>query len=147
MPPAYLFHPIAVHFAVALLVTGGLFKALAVWRKNQTADSVSLWLLRAASPLALVTAALGFLAARTAPHVPAAWETMYDHKIWGLSTAGTALILWIVEEMAHRQRKVWQVWLARALWLAVVALVFATADAGGDLVFQYGVGVAAAPHL
>ena len=84
---------------------------------------------------------------RTAPHVPSAWETMHDHKILGFCTAGTSAALWIIEELSHRQQKTWQIWLARALWLAVVALVFATADAGGDLVYQYGVGVATSPHL
>jgi uncharacterized membrane protein len=117
MPPLYLLHPLAVHFAVALLLTGAIFKALSEWKKQGPTGTVSLWLLRLAFPATLLTATLGLLAAKTAPHVPAAWETMHDHKLLGLWTASFTVALWLVEEWAHREQKVWLIWLARALGL------------------------------
>ena len=181
--PLYEIHPIIVHFPIALLLAGALFKALELilidpsplvgegggggaaidgttppiltfprkggrdfWDKRLFAQT-SLWLLRLGFLGAVAAAGFGLLAEKTAPHVPAAWETLWDHKRLGLATAGVSIALWIVEELARRTPKPWLTWLGRLLWLAAVVLVIAAGNEGGELVYTYGVGVAAAPHL
>lgn len=145
--PLYQLHPIAVHFPIALLLVGALFKVLAEVSRCGEFGRTSLWLLRLGALAALAAAALGLLAAHTAPHVPDAWETMRLHKRLGLSLAGAALALWGIEEFALRKPSSGSRWLARLLWIGVVVLIFAAGDAGGDLVYLYGVAVKTAPHI
>ena len=147
MPPLYEIHPIIVHFAVALLLAGAFFKLLGAIRKNPALDQTSFWLLRMGCLAAVAAAGFGLLAEKTAPHVPAAWETLHDHKWLGISTALASIALWIVEEIRYRHFKPWLVWVSYLLWLAVVILIIATGNEGGELVYTHGMGVAAAPHL
>ena len=147
MIPLYEIHPVTVHFPIALLLTGALFKALGLFKKNPALDRASLWLLRLGFLSAVMAAGFGLLAEKTAPHVPPAWETLWLHKRLGLATAGTSIALWIVEEIAHRTSKPWSIWLGRLLWIAVVVLVIATGNEGGELVYTHGMGVATAPHI
>lgn len=147
MSDLYTLHPIAVHFPIALLLTGAAFKLSSEWSYRPAFQSVSLWLLRVGAVMAAAAAGLGLLAAKTVPHVPAAWETMADHKALGLWAAGMALVLWGLEEWNRRTSAVWRVWGVRLLWMAVVALLVAAGNEGGELVYLHGVGVQAAPHL
>lgn len=131
----YLLHPMVVHFPIALLTVGLALEAWAQLRKlDRLADAATLLLwLGAASAWAAV--GLGLWAEKTAPHVPPAWEALYDHKHWALWTAGafTALSLW---RWTGRYRR----WLLLA-WLLCWGMLVRTADLGGDVVYQYGMGV------
>jgi len=140
MPKPYLWHPAVVHFPLALLLTGLAAAAADAWDKRRAwlADAVS-WLLWLGTASAWLAAAFGFLAKKTAPHVPPAWETLADHQTLGLWTVGlfTALALW---RFFRRDR--WpRVFLLA--WLAAAAVLAHTAYHGGELVFTYNMGTAA----
>jgi len=147
MPPLYEIHPLTVHFPIALMLAGAFFKALGVLKRNAALALASLWLLRLGCLAAVVAAVFGLIAAKTAPHVPSAWETLYDHKRLGIATAITSVLLWMIEEWRYRTSKPWLTWLGYLLWLAIVILIIATGNEGGELVFTHGMGVATAPHL
>jgi uncharacterized membrane protein len=147
VPPLYEIHPLTVHFPIAILLVGAFFKTLGVYRKNAALERASLWLLRVGCLAAIVAATFGWIAAKTAPHVPAAWETLYDHKWLGIATAITSVILWMKEEWRQKYPKPWLNWIVLLLWMVVVILIIATGNEGGELVYTHGMGVATAPHL
>jgi len=136
----YLLHPAFVHFPIALLLTGLAGACVAAWRKKTSwlADAVS-WLLWLGTASAGIAAGLGFLAKRTAPHVPPAWETLATHETMAYWTVGifTALSLW---RRFFKDR-----WPALFLlaWLGAAAALSATAYYGGELVFTHNMGTAA----
>lgn len=140
MPKPYLLHPAVVHFPLALLLTGLAAAAAAAFstRRAWLADAAS-WLLWLGTASAWVAVALGLWAAKTAPHVPPAWETLADHQTLGYWTAGlfTALSLWRALWPGRGRR------LFLLAWLAAAAVLVATAYHGGELVFAYDMGTAA----
>jgi len=136
----YLLHPAVVHLPIALLLTG-LAGALAERRdavRGRLGDAVS-WLLWLGTASAWLSVALGLLAARTAPHVPPAWETLADHRALGLWTAGLFSLLsawrWRARERAPG--------LFLLGWMAAAVVLGAAAYHGGELVFTYNMGTAA----
>jgi len=145
VPTLYQLHPAAVHFPIALLATG---TAVAGARLRRSAPHwLSLgesWLLWLGTAGAWTALALGLLAERTAPHKPLAWEVLADHKTlawWtcGVFTALSFLRLWATERGLDSGR-----WRAAQIvfWLAGFALLIATAQHGGKLVYEFGMGLA-----
>ncbi len=140
----YHLHPAAVHFPIALLAAG---LAVAGLRMRKSAPEwlgpAESWLLWLGTLAAWSTLALGLLAERTAPHKPLAWEVLADHKTLAWWTCGifsvlSALRLWTVK--TRRDGTPWRA-AVLALWLAGFALLFSTAQHGGELVYGFGMGV------
>lgn len=140
MPKPFLLHPAFVHFPIALLLTGLAAACVFAWRKKWAwlADTVS-WLLWLGTASAWVAAGLGYLAERTAPHVPPAWETLADHQTLAYWTLGlfTALSVW---RFFYRER--WPRIFIIA-WLIAAGVLMATGYEGGELVFSHNMGTAA----
>lgn len=133
----YLLHPAAVHFPIALLTLGW---CVGLWSRRKPdiswlpqAASGLLWLGAAAAWIALGS---GLLAEETAPHVPAAWRSVNQHRTLGYWTTGifTVLSIW-----RWRLIRRWE-GLFLLLWLAGCGLLLATAYKGGELVFTHGMG-------
>lgn len=135
-PPLYLLHPVAVHFPIALLCAGWV--AGVRGRRTEAAAEAASWLLWAGTLWAWAALGLGLLAAKTAPHVPPAWETLNLHETLGWWTVGlfTALSLW--RWRWGRKAEVYFL----AAWLAACGVLLATGYQGGELVFKHGMGVA-----
>lgn len=137
----YLLHPAWVHFPIALLIAGAAVELVSRLRPQgrQALSAVASWSLWLGALAAAIAAGLGYLAEETANHVPDAWQVMARHQLLGYWTAGVfaALALW---------RWRWpQRWprLFLAAWLCALALLVLTAKKGGELVYTYGMGVAA----
>ncbi|MEK7874106.1 MAG: DUF2231 domain-containing protein [Chloroflexota bacterium] len=149
LPALYRLHPIAVHFPIALLALG-LAAALSSWWKRRPswlaeAESWLLWLGTASAWAAL---GLGLLAEKTAPHVPPAWETLAHHEelAWwtgGVFTALSALKLFMVRK--NRSGGLWRA-AYLVLWLAGAGLLLETGEHGGELVYEFGMGVGGERH-
>ncbi len=132
----YLLHPISVHFPIALLLIAFLFKIGSLLFKKEEWDKISIILLFLGTITAVVAMGLGLLAEETVPHVPDAWEVLYNHKRLGLTTGGLFLVL-----------SGWRLffkdfWPKVFLWGWVLAtgVLLTTAYFGGELVFHFGVG-------
>lgn len=144
MPKLYQLHPAAVHFPIALLSLGAAVAAVRLRSSSPRwlswAESWLLWIGTLAAWAAL---GLGLLAEDFAPHKPLAWEVLADHKTLGFWTAGvfavfSLLRLWTTQRAhdADRWRR-----LQLLLWLAGVVLLVATGLHGGELVYDFGMGL------
>lgn len=138
----YLLHPAAVHFPVALLTLGLAVEGFFCWKKRpQWLSQGASWLLWLGTAAAWAALGLGLLAEDAAPHVPAAWKTLAEHKELAFWTVGlfTFLSLWRWRAGGRFPKAF------LAAWLVSAVVLLSTAYHGGELVFTYGMGVASAP--
>ena len=141
MPKPYVLHAAFVHFPIALLTvgfSGAVLDASLRGRSKGVTDAVS-WLLWLGTASAWVAAGLGYLAERTVPHVPPAWETLADHQTLAYWTVGlfTALSAWRFFSKERGPR------LFLIAWLIAASVLAATGYKGGELVFTHNMGTAA----
>ena len=140
----WLLHPMAVHFPIALLFVGFAFH-LAAFRKGmpEWPAAAAAWLLGLGAAAAWAALGLGLLAERTAPHVPGAWEVLGEHEelAWwtcGLASAAAASAFWLRRRSTAAPR--WGRAALTVLWLAALGVLAATAEHGGELVYEHGMG-------
>ncbi|MFA6107870.1 MAG: DUF2231 domain-containing protein [Candidatus Latescibacterota bacterium] len=140
-------HPLIVHFPVALLVMAVFADALALAARRVT------WLPSVATAI-YVVGALGawaaFLSGRQAAEgvlIPTAANALLtDHEDWAERTVWFFALLSLVRLVVQWRRPAAPAAVRLGLLLAGLAgtfLVYQTGERGGQLVFQYGVGVAA----
>jgi uncharacterized membrane protein len=139
-----LWHPILVHFPLALLIiSAALYATSAMVRPTALRDRlllvarVNLWLGAGAS---LLTISAGLLAASHLTLLPAQRDTFVAHRNSGL----TAAVLW-------SSLAAWEISNARAvrrpprasfvLLLVALGILGIAGWKGGELVFRHGVGV------
>jgi uncharacterized membrane protein len=137
-------HPIFVHFTVALLsVSLGLFVVSKLVNCDQ-AVLVAKWNLWIGSAITVITVAAGFYAYNTVTHDTPSHEAMTEHKNLALITVALLVPVLVWSVIAHRKGK--------ALGLAFVGLfvlqgglLASTAWHGGELVYRHGLGVMSLP--
>ena len=139
----YRLHPVAVHFPIALLLSGFALR-LAEFRTGSAswqAEACS-WALWLGTVSAWAAFGLGLLAHETAPHVPPAWEALYDHEIWARWTLGLFTVLSAARRFERRGTLPrWFVPGSLLLWLAACGALARTGHLGGRIVYDYGMGV------
>jgi uncharacterized membrane protein len=137
-------HPMVVHFPLALVVTAALFlvaaRLLRQERHSATLATVGTWNLCLGAMAAVFSLATG-LAAVLDLHVgAAARQAISMHLKWAIFTT-LALVLLAVWRGAGVAQE------SRPSWVFIVVLVAATAALvmtgyrGGQNVYQYGIGV------
>src|SRR3954466_15249515 len=97
MPKIYQLHPVTVHFPIVLLTLGlAAFAWLKIFRRPAWLEEAVSWCLWLGTAGAWGAVLLGLLAEDKAPHVPAAWDVLADHKSLGIWTGVvfTFLSLW-----------------------------------------------------
>lgn len=136
-------HPLIVHFPIALLLTNvALDWAGLVWKNRSFAQAAwyALLLGLAATVFTLVT---GLIAAQGVPADSPAMSTLNAHKILGI----VAFVLFAVLTVWRWRSKGTYSPIGRALHSAVqltgVALIVVLGYMGGELVYTFGIGVAA----
>lgn len=137
-------HPIAVHFPLALVVTAAFFLVAARLVRQErhaaTLATVGTWNLCVGAVAALFALATG-LAALIGLHVgAAAHQSIFLHVKWGIFTTLPLLLLavWRGAGTAQESRPSW---LFIVLLLIVTAALVVTGYRGGQNVYRYGVGV------
>ncbi len=141
MSPAvklWMLHPVAVHFPIALLTTGFFALLLSMtWRHHAWLPEAVTWLLWTGTAAAWAALGLGLLAEETAPHVPAAWEALANHKMvaWKLVTIFTGASFWRWSQGRKRE------WVLALAWLFGLGALLTVGYFGGRVVFAYGMGV------
>ena len=147
MPNIGAYHPVIVHFAIALLIIGVIFRWVSLTgRAPFTAP--------AAATLLILGAAAAFLAVHSGTdahgpveRIPGVRQAVMDHEDAGHWARNVFLVVALLEIAALVAKKR-SVQIARvALWGSAVVGIFGfaailkAADKGGDLVYDYAGGV------
>lgn len=141
-------HPVFVHFTVALLVVGAALLVACRFVPNrlraqwETAGRWNLWL---GVGFAIVTALSGLYAYNTVNHDTPSHLAMTEHRNWALVTVAVFLILGLWSVIQTRKSRA-AGWPFPALLLGGVLLLGSTAWHGGELVYRYGLGVMSLPQ-
>jgi len=147
MPNIGAYHPIIVHFAIALLVVGVIFRWISLTGRAPFSGP-------AAATLLILGAAAAFLAVHSGTdahgpveRIPGVRQAVMDHEDAGHWARNVFLVVALLE-IAALFAKRRSVQMARvALWGSAVVGIFGfaailkAADKGGDLVYDYAGGV------
>jgi uncharacterized membrane protein len=141
MPPNI--HPLLVHFPIALLLTSvALSWAGLIW-KGPGFQKAAWYTLLLGLAGTVVTVITGLIAAQSVPAGSPALATLNSHKLLGIAT----FVVFGMQAICHmRHRGVYSPGkriLHTAIQLVGVSLIVAVGFFGGELVFTFGVGVAA----
>ncbi len=145
-------HPIFVHFTVALFSVSVVFYTLAYLFKKQKFypklapdfEIVARWCLWAVSIIVIGTILTGLYAYYTVTHDAPSHLAMTDHRNWAIPTASAMVLVafWSLWRTYNRKT----ITFTFILTLFVVqGLLLSTAWRGAELVFRYGVGVISLP--
>jgi uncharacterized membrane protein len=141
-------HPIFVHFTVALLsVAVGLHlitRFMSNGKLRSQWEIVAQWNLWMGAIFSLVTVALGFVAYNTVAHDTASHAAMTEHRNWALVT--TVVFVLLAGWSAVRARVGKDVHNLILVGLLVGGgLLLSTAWHGGEAVYRFGLGVMSLP--
>lgn len=139
-------HPVFVHFAYALTVTGALSLFIVSlspsggWR--DTLKHAGDWMIALGVLSIIATVAAGFQAYYSVAHDGPSHAAMTVHRNWAVPTAAAVLLLalWRWTKRADRPS-----FLFALLFLAAAGALSVTAWWGGRLVFGHGLGVSSLP--
>lgn len=143
-------HPIFVHFTVALLSISVLLFWLARLFPDKPYSAellmVAHWNLLLGSALTVVTVAAGFIAFNTVQHDDPSHLVMLEHRNLALGTLllFAALVIWRLRAGTRQQSPSWGFLMAA---LVAFALLTSTAWHGAELVYQHGLGVRSLPDI
>lgn len=148
MPNIGAYHPVIVHFAIALLIIGVIFRWVSLSGRAAFTGPAAATLLILGSATAALAAHSGLDAHGPVERIPGARRAVGEHEEWGKRTRNIFLIVGAIEIAALILARRGRLEKARgALWgSAIVGLIgvfplFAAADHGGDLVYSYAGGV------
>jgi len=141
-------HPLVVHFTVALWITSFVFYLLAIFsgdseHKQQWA-TVARWNLWSGFAFTLLTLLAGWDAYNTVNHDTESHAAMTVHRNWALITTGLFLLLTIWSYRNSRNSKN-EGGLFVVIMLVATLLLSSTAWRGGELVYRHGMGVMSLP--
>lgn len=147
MPNIAALHPQVVHFVVALVVVGVLFRAVSLVVRAS-------WLSPAAAALVALGAVASIVAVRSGidahgpvERVPGVRPAVVAHEEWGERARNAVLLLLVVEAVAaaltaRNVSKARAAQVAAAIvGVVTVGVLFRAGDLGGDLVYGYAGGV------
>ena len=137
-------HPMVVHFPLALVVTAASFlltaRLLRQGRHAATLATVGTWNLCLGAIAALFALATGLAAAIDLHVGPAARQAISLHVKWAIFTT-LALVLLAVWRGAGSAQQSRPSWVFVGMLLAATAALIVTGYRGGQNVYRYGVGV------
>jgi uncharacterized membrane protein len=137
-------HPMVVHFPLALVVTAALFLLAARLLRRRsyaaTLATVGTWNLCLGALAALVALATGLAAALHLDVSLAAHQSVSLHLKWAIFTT-LALALLAVWRGAGAAQESRPSWIFILVLLAATAALIVTGYRGGQNVYRYGVGV------
>ena len=139
-------HPIFVHFTVALLSISALLYLAGLVFKKPNLLIVARWNLWIGAGITIGTILAGFDAYNSIPHDGPLHEAMTDHKNWALTTASIFGLLALWSLFKHRGAKTVSTVFVTIIVLASVLLAV-TGYKGGEVVYRHGGGVMRMPEV
>lgn len=141
-------HPVFVHFTVALLVIATIAQLLSHFLPNgelaRQLAIVARWNLWLGVGFTLLTVAAGWYAYITVSHDALSHIAMTRHRNWAMATFALFLGVAGWEYYLSRRGKD-KGWLFTGLLAITAGLLLSTAWHGGELVYRYGLGVMSMP--
>lgn len=143
-------HPLFVHFAVALLSMSTLFfvalKIPAMQSFNGQLKILAYWNLWFGTGFAIVTAIAGWFAYNSVAHDTPSHEAMTDHRNWALATLSVYIVIALWSLKQFKGIKSASITFTIAIILAS-ALLVSTGWRGSEVVYRYGLGVMSLPKV
>jgi uncharacterized membrane protein len=138
-----IFHPMVVHFPIALILTGFLADVVyLVWRKHEFLTKAAFWLmvLGTLGATAAVITGTFFTSHPTEGEIASVFES-HETGAWT-----TLIIMWVASALrvylvAAKKEQPAFGWAVFVLYLAGVAAVSYTGFLGGSMVFDYMIGL------
>jgi len=145
LPDIGVFHPQVVHFVIALLITGVVFRLVSLTGKLTFTGPAAAVLLLTGTLAAVVAVQSGTEAHETVERIPGIRQAVNEHEEWGEGTRNLFLGIAALEIVAFVvRRKAWHRYLLIGSAVAgVVGLwfVYQTGKHGGHIVYEYAGGV------
>lgn len=143
-------HPVFVHFTVALLSIATVFYLLTLsLSRNRWKDqwlAVANWNLWLGSAFAIATAIAGWNAYNSVLHDTPSHVAMTDHRNWAFATLAIFIPLGVWSLWRARKNKTTGI-LFLVFILAGTGVLMSTAWRGGEIVYRYGLGVMSMPKV
>ena len=142
-------HPIFVHFTVALLSLSVMLFVLTRFLKGPIKDQLELvarWCLWFGAGFTVLTGATGIYAYNTVDHDTPSHLAMTEHRNWALITIASFFLLAGWSAIIVNQRKTFGFAFVAASIVAGL-LLSSTAWHGGEVVYRYGLGVMSLPKV
>lgn len=144
MPPSLAaFHPQVVHFVIGILIVGVAFRIVALTGRLKWTGPAATTLLVIGGVAAWVAAKSGTAAHGPVERIPGARQAVQEHEEWGERTrnvfvgvAALEVVALVLSAGAARTVRA----VSALAGLAGVAVLYETAEHGGDLVYSYGGG-------
>lgn len=145
MPDIGVFHPIIVHFVIALLVVGIGLRWIWFTGKVPFAGSAAATLLLIGTLAAVLAVKSGEDGHGPAERIPGARPAVEEHEEWGERTRNLFLVIAALEiaalVLADRRYKKGALVASAVLGLAGLFAIYETGEHGGELVYSYAGGV------
>ena len=144
MHPLAYFHPIIVHFVIALLFVGVGFRIASLTGKLQFADLGALTLILLGTVAAVLAVRSGHDAHGAVERIPGVRDAVGTHEDWGERARNAFLVVSLIEIAAFALMK--SKFHRPLLFLSAVAglggcvVLYIAGDRGGDLVYSYAGG-------
>lgn len=129
------YHPVVVHFPIALLVTALLVMVVGPLRPSPTLELLAYKLVYLAAAGAILAALLG-LAAGADVHYPSDMNEYFElHRLFGLGTTALSVLVALAAYRAERTPTSRRRWLFRVILLLSAVAVAIAAHLGATLVY------------
>jgi len=144
MPSLAGLHPIVVHFAIALLIAGAVFRWLSLTGRLSFASPAAASLLLAGTVAAVLAVKSGTAAHGPVERIPGVVDAVIAHEHWG-ERARNAFIVVAVAELAvlllaRRGKERMAVIASAVLCVPAVFCLYEAGEHGGELVYEYAGG-------
>jgi uncharacterized membrane protein len=145
MPQIAAYHPIIVHFTIALLMAGALFRWLSLTGRLPFTSPAAAVLLLAGALTSVAAAKSGTDAHGPVERIPGAAAAVVEHEEWGERARNLFLFVAAAELLAlwlgRRGRARPALFVSGALCLVATWCLYEAAEHGGELVYSYAGGV------
>ena len=149
MPDIAIWHPRIVHFVIALLVVGVIFRLISLTGRLRFTNPAATVLIVLGTLAAVVAVKSGDDAHEPAERIPGAGEAVENHEAWGkrtrnlfLAIAGLEIIVLILGTQEKRQQVTRGAAMVSAgLGLVGLFFLYETGEHGGEVVYEFAGGV------
>lgn len=139
------YHPMIVHFAIALLAVGVLFRVISLLRRPAFLGPAALVLIGLGTIAAVLAVSSGDAAHGPVERVPGVRALVVEHEEWGERTRNIFFIVIALEAvgllMLRSERSRYVYMASAGVGLIGLLFLYQAASHGGELVYSYAGGI------